>query len=162
MLGRSSTPWLDKCSNDLGGSILSIVVVAAANPLPTRRHNMTDAEVMSILDRYGALIEKHSDAYMDEMWLPVDKDRMRSVFKSAWKMTIDSKVRNWVEAGWVLLANFRPEVGQTPLTDESPDPNNLTPETTAAFDRYIQMSGTVLADSQRELVAINDFKDSQQ
>jgi hypothetical protein len=122
---------------------------------------MTDAEVMSLLERYGALIEKHSDAYLDETWLPVDKDSMRSAFKSAWKMTTDSKTRNWIEVGWVLLANFQPGIGQTPITDEPPDPNNLTPESMAAFDRYIQMSEAVLADSQRELTAIQEFKKSQ-
>lgn len=40
-----------------------------------------------IMEKYGALIEKHPGAYMDETWLPVDKDQMRAAFKAAWRTT---------------------------------------------------------------------------
>jgi hypothetical protein len=62
--------------------------------LPQAPNALTRADVPDILEKYGALMEKHPTAYMDETWLPVSKAQMRSVFKAAWKMAPDSTLRN--------------------------------------------------------------------
>jgi hypothetical protein len=72
--------------------------------------------VPSILDIYGGLLEKYPAAYIDETWLPVDKESMKGAFKSVWILAADDDGRKWIEHAWMNLSLFQPGVGELPVT----------------------------------------------
>jgi len=71
--------------------------------------------VPSILTIYAELLEKHSLAYIDETWLPVDKNSMKTAFKAAWILAEDDDGRRWIQDAWMSLSMFQPGVGDVPL-----------------------------------------------
>ncbi len=121
-----------------------------------REHKLT---ALDILEKYGALLETHAGSYMDETWLPVDKDQMRLAFKAAWKMTQNDKLRNHIEVAWVSLSMFQPGVGQIPIDGAAPKLKD-TPQNIARFDRFMQLHEIGQPQAEKELAAIREFKKS--
>jgi hypothetical protein len=122
---------------------------------PQTPNALATANVPDILEKYGALMEKHPTAYIDETWLPVPKARMRLVFKSAWKMAPDATLRNHIELAWTFLSHFQPGIGETPV-DGTPR-HDLSSENMANFDRWIELSKIGLAESERDMKAIREL-----
>jgi hypothetical protein len=119
---------------------------------------LTTADVPEILEQFGALMEKHPIAYMDESWLPVSKDQMRLVFKAACKMAPNAVLRNHIEVGWTFLSHFQPGIGQVPV--EGNAPRDLSDESLARFDRYLELSKIAFAETEKEMEAMHEFIDN--
>jgi hypothetical protein len=101
--------------------------------------------VPTILSAYGELLTKHPSAIMDASWLPVSKKTMVEVFKIAWLNTKSNEARNWIEVGWALLPNFQDDVGDVPMSPETPK-NLPLEEAIARLDRFVMWGKLVDAE----------------
>jgi hypothetical protein len=126
-----------------------------------RRRERKKAEVLTrrvpkIIGRLGELIEKYPDGYMDETWLPLDKSGMKTVLKIAIAAENDSKKREWLKVGWLLLSQFQPNIGQTPVRFASSSPLP-SPEEMEALSRYVQISERARVEEEQNVAELNDF-----
>jgi hypothetical protein len=71
--------------------------------------------VPSILTLYAELLEKYPLGFIDETWLPVDKDSMKGAFKAAWILAENDDGRQWIQDAWMSLSMFQPGVGDAPV-----------------------------------------------
>jgi hypothetical protein len=115
----------------------------------------TAADVVKIIQQYGALLEKNPTAYMDETWLPVPKDQMRLVFKAAWKIAPTAELRNHVEVGWTLLSMFQPDVGQIPI--DGAVPPDASPQSIAQLGRFVELGKRAQAEAEKDLAEMRAF-----
>jgi hypothetical protein len=116
---------------------------------------LTDADIVRIIQQYGALLVKYPTAYMDETWLPVPKDQMRLVFKAAWKIAPNAELRNHIEAGWTLLSMFQPDVGQIPV--DGAVPPDASPQSIAQLSRFVELGKLAQAEAETDLVEMRAF-----
>ena len=113
------------------------------------------------ISRMGALLEKHPGGYMDESWLPLAKPAMKTAFKIAIAAETNPERIEWLKAGWILLADFQPGIGNTPLSSP-PMPSKPTPEFMASFGCYTDMTKTVAKEGERLLAEMQEFMTSRQ
>jgi hypothetical protein len=121
--------------------------------LVKRRASRRQAElakaVPHVLGRYAELIEKHFGAVMDESWLPLSKIEMKQTIMIAIAQNHDEKLRDWLKTCWILLADFQPEVGQSPLSMPHL-PEAFEEATTPEFKKSFDTWGAVFDRVQRE------------
>jgi hypothetical protein len=65
----------------------------------------------AILASYQELLEKYPTAYLDETWLPVSKNEIKAILKTAWVSTKNTDRREWIQIAWSLLSKFPPGIG---------------------------------------------------
>jgi hypothetical protein len=109
---------------------------------------LTFDAIAGIMEKYGALLEKYSTAYVDESWLPVPKDEMRRALQAAWKMA--PQLRNAIEIGWTSLHRFQPSVGRTPVDADADSPTML--------NRFVEISKIFGPEMDRDLEELRSFK----
>jgi hypothetical protein len=73
-----------------------------------------------LIARFGALIERYPGAFIDETWLPAEKEAIKTALKIAWLADETPERRELIKTGWVLLSLFQPGVGPVPI-DASPE-----------------------------------------
>jgi hypothetical protein len=83
---------------------------------------------------------------------------MKSALKIAMVAATDKKQMDWLETGWVMLANFQKGVGDTPISCELPE--TPTPEVGKILDRYLAMSAKAEKEVKRNLQELRGFKKS--
>lgn len=113
-----------------------------------------------VLGRYAELMEKHGGTYMDESWLPLDKPGMKSMLKLALASEKDEKHREWLKAGWLMLADFQPGIGQTPLKmPELPEDFAAAknPKFMRAFEHWSTVQNRVFAEMQANKAEMDAF-----
>lgn len=130
----------------------------------TKRRERKTAEMLArkiplVLARLGELIEKHPASFMDEKWLPLDKPSMKTVLKIAIAAERDPSKVEWLRTGWMMLAQFQPNIGDAPVTwpNASTPDEMLAPETLAALERFTTVSKAVTEESARTLVEIRQY-----
>ena len=92
-------------------------------------------------------METYPSAILDTTMLLLSKAEMKIALKQAWLQTKDPEWRNWLEVGYMMLANFQDGVGRTPC--QAVDLPDIKPEllknwlqsdagkmTMAAFDNF--------------------------
>jgi hypothetical protein len=124
---------------------------AVASPSPA----VTLAEVSKIMQQYDELLGKYPAAYIDESWLPVPKERMRQVFKAAWKMAPNAEIRHFVELEWTFLSMFQPSVGATPIGNAIPV--DVSPQSVALINRFVELSELAEAETENDLAEMHAF-----
>jgi hypothetical protein len=110
--------------------------------------------VPSILDLYDGLLEKYPAAYLDETWLPVDKESMKGAFKAAWILAADENDRKWIERSWMSLSLFQPGVGELPVSCDVL--GDATQENVEKLDHWLSFANIGQAEdeaNQAELLA---------
>jgi hypothetical protein len=120
---------------------------------------LTTADVPDILGKFGALMEKYPTAYIDETWLPASKDQMRLVFKAAWKMAPNAELRNHIDMACLFLSHFQPGIGPVPMDFKVPE--DLSSESMAQLDRYVQLQKVALAEAEKDSAAMDEFINGQ-
>jgi hypothetical protein len=61
------------------------------------------------------LVERHPTAILDSARLPLPKDRMEIILKSAWLRARNQAERDFLEDAFVKLAQFQDNVGKIPI-----------------------------------------------
>lgn len=128
--------------------------------LEQRRQRKQTAELVSganaVIARMGALLEGNSGLFMDECRLPLSKAAMKAAFKIAMTVEHDPARFDWLKTGWILLADFQPGIGDTPLS-LPPMPEKPTDEFMAELQRYTTMTKTVANESQTLAAELEEF-----
>jgi len=86
------------------------------------------AWAVTVLDRYGELMEKYTMSFADASLLPVDKASMKKAFWAGWFMAEDDEQREAIKVGWLMLHQFQEGVGEKPVganIDPSADPKEV-------------------------------------
>jgi hypothetical protein len=129
-----------------------------------RRRDRRTAEMLArriplVLGRFGELIEKYPASFVDEKWLPLDKAGMKTVFKIAIAAEKDPERIEQLRVGWMFLASFQPNIGDTPITfpQASTPEEILEPEKMALLESYVAMSRIVTEESARTLAEIREY-----
>ncbi len=92
----------------------------------------------------ATLIENNTSLFIDETRLPLDKRGMKLAFKIAIATERDSKRLDWLKAGWIMLADFQPGIGNA---FSSPAlPSRLEP-LLAELDEFTKVTGAVAKES---------------
>jgi len=113
-----------------------------------------------VIGRYAELMEKHGGTYMDESWLPLDKPGMKTILKLALTIEKDEKNIDWLKAGWLLLADFQPGIGETPVTmPELPEDfaEARQPEFLKSFEEWSKILDRVTAEMRRNEEEMEEF-----
>jgi hypothetical protein len=118
----------------------------------------TEASDLAI-GRFASLIETYPSCFIDESWLPLDKIGMKRVLKLAIAQEQDSERIEWLKVGWMLLAEFQPNIGETPLP--FPELTNraefTSPEFMRSFERWLEISKSAQAERDRIKQEISSF-----
>src|ERR1700733_15079236 len=87
-----------------------------------RAHAQMMAKALPIaLSQYGELLQKHSGAIVDESWLPLPKDTLKTMLKAAIASNRNEANRDALKVGWLMLANFQSGIGAAPYSMTPPD-----------------------------------------
>ena len=76
---------------------------------------MTPEISQAAIKKLATLMEPYPSAILDTTMLPLPKTEMKAALKLAWLQTESAKWREWLELGYVLLADFQDGVGATPI-----------------------------------------------
>ena len=103
------------------------------------------------LGRLGQLMEKYPGSFLDETWLPLPKDSMKGIIKASIATAKTSARREVFEVGWLMLANFQPGIGDTPISMPAFPARlaDVTPEFKKALDDWQVVSNRVQAESEQ-------------
>ena len=104
----------------------------------------------------AVLLENNGGLFMDEKWLPLDKAAMKTAFKIALTAERDGQRIDWLKTGWLLLADFQPGIGDTPIS-LPPMPEKLTDESVASLKPYTDMTKIVADESLSLTVELETF-----
>ncbi len=114
------------------------------------------ALVGDVLPALGAIMEQSPLTVFPATKPPIPKDEMKIALQLAWGMTTDERLRGFVEAGYMHLANFRDDV-VSPI-----DPtltNDMTPaQTVEKLDPYLAISKSMLAETGGLMRDFEEFK----
>jgi hypothetical protein len=85
---------------------------------PTSPQGPTFADIAKIIQAYGKALEDSAGGFADVTALPLPKEQMKVVIKLAWVGETDAKRKEQLEAGFMLLSDFREDVGPVPIRRE--------------------------------------------
>ena len=122
--------------------------------------------------KLGALMETYPSAILDTTMLPMPKAEMKIALKQAWLQTKDAQWRNWLEVGYMTLANFQDGVGRAPcqtvyLPDIKPEllknwfQSGAGKTTMAALDNFARWQVLAAKESEFLLAELNQWKAAQ-
>jgi len=72
-------------------------------------------KIGDILDAYGELLEKYPGAIIDTLMLPIPKEEMKALLKTAYSKANNQRERDNHGAVFICLSRFQNGVGQKPL-----------------------------------------------
>lgn len=118
---------------------------------------LTAAGWQRAISKYICLVERHPTAILDSIRLPLPKDHIETILKSAWLAAQDQAERDFLETAYVRLAQFQENAGRVPIDGYVP-PNADSCKTTMILKRYSEFCRRTGSDMDRRKAAFEEFK----
>jgi hypothetical protein len=111
------------------------------------------------LGRLGQLMEKYPGSFIDETWLPKSKDAMKGLLMAAIATARTQAHREVYEVGWLSLANFQPNIGDTPISMPVFPARlaDVTPEFKKALEQWQEVANRVQAEGERCMAEMRTY-----
>ena len=127
---------------------------------PTAPQGQSFADIPKIIQAYGKVLEDSAGGFADVTALPLPKEQMKAALKLAWVVEDDGNRKEQLEASFMLLSDFREDIGPVPIRREL-GPNIAffnSSESLAKVEALAELGSAALAESTELLAEFGAFK----